>query len=797
MVSLKGATVSKIGLRGVLMAAFIVASGAPLAVFWLWPYARALGGEEAAVRERHVVLARSVAESLARYRAEVAAAFSAAAPLLAQTGSAGPLAPVLSGLHLRQACVHGRADGALLWAAPLAGPADCPPALPPDRVAAMLALATDAQGSVSGIAGEPGGDARFYMAWADDARIVTGALSPDYPRALTASITFGEKGHVVVVDRDGRVISHPRADWTAERRDLSALEPVRRVLAGETGVATFVSPALGVRVIAGFAPVPGTLWGVMAPQPLAEVSGRAGGVAAAALATLGAGLVLSVGIALLLSRHLSRSLGRVSGVAMRMARGENGVRLDPVALRDTVAELALLGRVFNTMARRIDAAHARVTTLARYDGLTGLPNRGAFLAEAGALLARAAETGQSHALFFIDVDRFKAVNDIHGHTVGDALLHRIGQRLQRLAGPEDLVARHSGDEFLLLHAKRREGSCAALGARLLRALNEPEDIGGRRIDISVSIGLSRFPQDARDLNALVVQADQAMYSAKQQGRNQLRAFDAALRRAVEEDVTLRRELQRALAQGALASVFQPVVRAADGALAGFETLARWTSPSLGPIPPERFVRVAEDSGLIIALGRAIRRQAFAFAGRLRRAGVEAPVSVNVSQLELAQRGFVEETEALLREYGLPPAAIVLELTESLFLDHTARELDGLLALRNRGLGLALDDFGKGFSSHGRLRSYPVDRLKIDLDFAGDVVADRQARAVVQSLVSLGRSLSMTVTVEGVETAEQRALAVAWGADQLQGFFHHPPLPESAAFDLAVGAAGAGDVARAG
>jgi EAL domain-containing protein (putative c-di-GMP-specific phosphodiesterase class I) len=266
---------------------------------------------------------------------------------------------------------------------------------------------------------------------------------------------------------------------------------------------------------------------------------------------------------------------------------------------------------------------------------------------------------------------------------------------------------------------------------------------------------------------------------------------------VEEDVALRRELQLALGQGALASAFQPLVRASDGELAGFETLARWTSPSLGPIPPERFVRVAEDSGLIIALGRSVRRQAFAFAARLRRAGIELPVSVNVSQLELAQRGFVDETEALLREHGLPPAAIVLELTESLFLDHTARELDGLLALRNRGLGLALDDFGKGFSSHGRLRTYPVDRLKIDLSFAGDVVADRQARAVVQSLVSLGRSLSMTVTVEGVETAEQRALAVAWGADELQGFYHHAPMPEAAAFELAAGSSDADGLARAG
>ncbi len=782
-------------MRGVLLAAFLAASGLPLAVFWAWPYRAALEAEEAAVRERHLVLAVSVAEGLGRYRSDLLAAFEAHAPALAAGPPSAAVRALLARLHIGHACAHGLPDGALRAAVDLAGAADCPARLDPPALAGLRALAEDGPGRLGIVEAGAQGGMLFRMAWTDGEALVWATFAPAFPRRLVAAVSFGEKGHAVVVDGNGRVIAHPRPDWAADGRDLSALAPVRRVLAGESGVDRFVSPTLGVEVIAGFAPVPGSRWGVLTPQPVAELTAGGRSLAAAGLAILGAGMVLSMLVALALSRHLSRGLRSVTQAALRMARGENRVRLGPRARRGAIAELALLGRAFDIMARRIDAAHARISTLARFDGLTGLSNRGAFFAEAAERLAQ----GGEFALFFIDVDRFKAVNDVHGHIVGDALLARIARRLERVAGPGDLVARHSGDEFLVLRPCREEETCAALGARLLHALNQPEMIGGRRIALAVSIGVARFPRDARDASDLVVHADRAMYEAKRTGRNQVRVYDQELRRRVEEDLALRRALEIALGRGEIRAAFQPVIRACDGALAGFEALARWTSPSLGPVSAERFVRVAEDSGLIIALGRAIRMQAFAFAARLRREGAAVPVSVNVSELELVQRGFVPAFEALLAEHRLPPEAIALELTESLFLDHGERELDGLMALRARGVRLALDDFGKGFSSHGRLRTYPVDRLKIDLDFAGPVATDPQARAVVQSLVALGRRLSMTVTVEGVETAEERALAVAWGADELQGYFHHPPLDPEAALALAAGRTGMGaaPVAQAG
>jgi diguanylate cyclase (GGDEF)-like protein len=392
------------------------------------------------------------------------------------------------------------------------------------------------------------------------------------------------------------------------------------------------------------------------------------------------------------------------------------------------------------------------------------------------------------------VDRFKAVNDCHGHAVGDQLLRALAERLRHTVGPGDLIARQGGDEFLVLHRKISSRACARLGARLLRALNRRVELDGLSIEPSVSIGVSSFPRDGDDAHTLTLRADQAMYQAKRSGRNFLRFFDANLRRRIDDDIVLKRELRAAIDAGAVTAEFQPIMDAHSGALTGFETLARWVSPSLGPIPPERFITIAEENGLIVDLGAHMRAQAFAFAAALRDMGLSRPVAVNVSQLELAQAGFAAGLLEQLGAHRLAPEAIVLEITESLFHIHSARELEGLFALRQKGVRFALDDFGKGFSSHSHLRAYPIDRLKICADFVGDIVTDPQARAVVRSLVQLGRSLNLAVTVEGVETAAQRDLVAVMGADEIQGFWHHAPMTAAAAIALVHEERGRGVVA---
>ncbi|MFN3614773.1 MAG: putative bifunctional diguanylate cyclase/phosphodiesterase, partial [Rubrimonas sp.] len=469
----------------------------------------------------------------------------------------------------------------------------------------------------------------------------------------------------------------------------------------------------------------------------------------------------------------------------RMAAGDEGVRVPDAAIAGAATEIAALGRSFNQMAERIALGRERMAAVARRDGLTGLLNRDGFFSAAQPLLAEAADAGAAYALFFIDVDQFKAINDSFGHAAGDELLREVARRLRKTAGPESLIARQGGDEFLILTPKTRRKVCALMGGRLLAALRKPFHIGDRKLALSVSVGVSSYPRDAQDIDGLVLRADQAMYQAKERGRNALRFFDADIQRQLDEDTTLIRELRAAVEQGAVTARFQPIVSARTGVITGFEALARWRSPTLGAVGAERFIALAEQTGLILPLGLQIREQACQFAAALRRAGTALPVSVNVTQQELAEPNFAQQLLDSLAAYGLPPSAIQLEITESLFQHQGQEQLDALFALKDRGVRFALDDFGKGYSSHSRLRTYPIDRLKIAVDFVGDVMTDPGARAVVRSLIDLGRRLRLHVTVEGVETAAQRDLVATLGADDIQGFWHHPPLAADAALALAV------------
>lgn len=781
---------ARIGLRGALLTAFLFASAAPLIVFWLWPHNAALNNEVSAAREHHLVLARNAAAELERYHHDLVSTFATVAPEIAAGADARVAASLFTALAFGHVCVMNRETGVVTRSF-LAVLNPCPAVAPPERLAMFRAMAAAAPVSVSPVQKLDGGAPRLFIVADQGESLVVGAVSTERFRALATSISFGAKGHAVIVDAMGRLLAHPDYEWALAARDMSDLPIVRRMMRGESGVDQFVSPAFGDAMIAGFATVEGPGWGVMVPEPLSALKAKASVVTASARLVFAAGVALSAVLALMFSAHLSRNLRQLSEAARRMARGEGGVRVAPGVIGGALAEIATLGRTFNVMAQRIEAAHARIVAIASADSLTGLLNRSGFFTAAAPLLAQARGDGAAYALFFIDVDRFKTVNDCHGHAVGDALLRALAARLRRTVGAGDLIARQGGDEFLVLHRKLSARACARLGARLLRALNDPVEIEGVLLEPSVSIGVATFPRDAGDVHALTLRADQALYQAKRSGRNFLRFFDANLRRRIDDDIALKRELRDAIEAGAVGAEFQPIVDARGGALTGFETLARWTSPSLGPIPPERFIAIAEETGLIVALGAHMRAQAFAFAAALRDAGAPRAVAVNVSQLELAQAGFAARVLSDLAAHRLAPEAIVLEITETVFQVHAARELEGLFALRQMGVRFALDDFGKGFSSHSHLRAYPVDRLKICADLLGDIETDAKARAVVRSLVQLGRSLDLAVTVEGVETAAQRDMAAMMGADDIQGFWHHPPMDADAALALATA-----DVARA-
>jgi diguanylate cyclase (GGDEF)-like protein len=416
---------------------------------------------------------------------------------------------------------------------------------------------------------------------------------------------------------------------------------------------------------------------------------------------------------------------------------------------------------------------ARATHLALHDPLSGLPNRSLFAARLDAALNRLEDHPDGIAVLFIDLDRFKDVNDTHGHEAGDNLLRVVARRLTDALRGADLLARFGGDEFAIMQTHVRSAhDCAALAHRILEAMREPFDVGPANVMVGATIGIAIAPENGRDRETLMKLADQALYRAKNEGRNRYAFFqigmDHALlmRQAVDED------LAAAIASDQLCVHYQPQYSPDGRTILGVEALVRWPHPQHGMIPPSTFVPMAEERGLITQLSEWVLRRAC-------RDGRNWPgisVAVNVSPMQFRQVDFVERTSQIVDEEGMDPSRVELELTEGVIVDDADVAEHAMVELRSRGFRFALDDFGTGYSSLIYLRRFAFDKIKIDRSFLEAMEATGESAILVHSVVHLGRALGLTVTAEGVETAEQQRFLQAVGCHQLQGYLLSKPLP---------------------
>lgn len=421
------------------------------------------------------------------------------------------------------------------------------------------------------------------------------------------------------------------------------------------------------------------------------------------------------------------------------------------------------------LALEREEARARIRQLAFYDELTGLPNRNLLLAQAEQALARAEPERKRVAVLFLDLDRFKQVNDTLGHPIGDALLRDVAQRLRRLARATDIVGRLSGDEFVMMMPDFEHGRLTAAAEHILVALAQPFSVGGITLNPSVSIGISVFPENGRDMDTLLRHADMAMYQAKTAGRNRISFFSAEMNRQAQERLALEAK--------ALRLHYQPQVGLKNGSLYGVEALARWRHPTLGDISPVRFVPLAEECGLIGDLGDWALREACSQLAIWRNNGLKVPsVSVNLSATNFHNLNLPRMIAATLAEFGLAPADLMLEITEGVVLDATAGTLRTIAELHRLGVRLSMDDFGTGYSSLGHLRRLIVDELKLDRSFVQGLESDDAARALTSAVIRIGESLSLPVVAEGVENEEQRRFLIEQGCAAGQGFLFSPPLP---------------------
>ena len=419
----------------------------------------------------------------------------------------------------------------------------------------------------------------------------------------------------------------------------------------------------------------------------------------------------------------------------------------------------------------------RMSHLAQHDSLTDLPNRLLLNDRLTRAIASARRNGNRLAVLFVDLDRFKDINDSLGHAIGDKLLQSVAERLVARVRNSDTVSRPGGDEFVVLLSELEHPEDAAVCAKkMLTALTAPHRIAQHDVHVTVSIGVSTYPEDGQDAETLVKSADTAMYQAKENGRNNYEFFRQDMNIRAVERQSVEGSLSRALERHEFVLHYQPKINLEKGAITGAEALIRWLHLDRGLIPPAQFVPIAEDTGLLLPIGQWVLHEACRQARAWLDAGLRpVPVAVNISAVEFRDKGFLEGVRAILKDTRLEPRYLELELTESVLMQHAESTASVLQALKAMGVQLAVDDFGTGYSSLSYLRRFPIDTLKVDRSFVRQITADADDAIIASAVISMGKSLKLRVVAEGVETREQLAFLQDQRCDEGQGYYFSRPV----------------------
>ena len=422
--------------------------------------------------------------------------------------------------------------------------------------------------------------------------------------------------------------------------------------------------------------------------------------------------------------------------------------------------------------------------IAYHDSLTGLPNRLSLSAQLPNAIESARRSGKMLAVFCLDLDRFKHINDSRGHEVGDLLLTAVARRLRQLIREDDMVVRVGGDEFIVVLREADQQHIDETAVRLLEAIAQPFDIGGQSLAITVSIGISQYPRDGADIGALLRHSDTAMYDAKQCGRDNCQSFNPTMDRRLQRRAIVEAQLREALLTGQLDVHYQPIVDLKSQRVVALESLLRWKHPGRGFIAPAHFIGIAEETGLIVPIGEfVLQRVLHDAAGWRSNGGALVPISMNVSATQLRRSNFPKLLSKSTDAYGFEPSLLQIELTESALFERregrsSTRAQDAISSLRELGVHIAIDDFGTGFSSLSHLKRWRVDSLKIDRSFVRDLLNDPSDLAIVGAITAMARHLDVPVTAEGIEGWQQLAKLRELGCHFAQGYLFSRPVPAS-------------------
>ncbi len=476
-----------------------------------------------------------------------------------------------------------------------------------------------------------------------------------------------------------------------------------------------------------------------------------------------------------IARGLARPVREMTAAMVSLAAGDNEVAVPYRDRSDEIGAMATAVEVFRTNARVRRERELQIAHMARHDALTNLPNRNAFqerIEQAMALARR----GETAAVFCIDLDGFKAVNDTLGHFAGDQLLRVVAERLVSCVRETDIVARLGGDEFAIIQTgMERSDDARILADRVLQVVGEPLVVEGQRVKPDMSIGIAVAPLDGAHAEKLMKSADIALYRAKAEGGHSYRFFEAGMEARLQARRQLEADLHDAVQTNAFELYYQPLIDARTSSINGLEALLRWNHPTRGLISPGEFIPIAEELGLIVPLGKWVIHRACADAMTWPE---PLPVAVNVSPIQFGDPDLVRTIVDALHHHGLEPSRLEIEITESVLLLDDSNTTAALHELRSKGIRISMDDFGTGYSSLSYLRSFPFDKIKIDRSFTSGLGVADDAEAIIRAITTLGGSLGMAITAEGVETPGQLAALKAHGCTQLQGYLFSPPKPAS-------------------
>lgn len=782
-------------IRTVLIAAFLIATLVPSVIFGWWSYRHGIEREFAEVNDRHLLLAQNLGKALERYHRDVVGTFDSISASLIAGHRTPNLQALMSSINLICVLIVDGATGQVVAKAEM-DPKKPGLGVPSGLVETAKSLAKPGVTSFSQVLhSEHGGNVMLGVRRYGE-RIAVAIVSTDYFVELGNSIAFGKKGHAAIVDRMGNVLAHPLPSWVAERKNIAKVPAVARMMAGETGIETFYSPALKGDMIAGLTAVPGPGWGVMIPQPVQEIYDKIYENNKAVLMTLATGLAITIGFVLLFVNSLAAPLERL--LRAMKANGEDGrMAVSPAATGLVpLTEVTQFHENYNDMVLRVSEANDKIVAMAYSDGVTDLPNREGLqqLAEDALNFPSPAEAGG--ALVFIDLDDFKLINDMHGHDVGDAFLRDCAAKLQRTIRdlrnncsgresnlPNPVIARIGGDEFAILYPGLVDEDETKQFLDLLKLeLSTPSEELPFITKRNASIGCSRYPEDGRELEELIKFADIAMYHAKRCGKNRAEIYSK--KNGTMTASELRFAVGEAIVNNELVLEYQPKVSASDHKVVATEALVRWDHPTLGRIPPNQWIPAISNSLVIKQLGEWVVSRAMDDHRTWTQAGLDMKVAVNVGSEHFSSPDFTEFLARSARAKGFDANDMEIEITEdALFSTETDAEA---VISRVHGLGykIAIDDFGTGYSNIARLCKLPVDCLKIDRSVISQANNNERVASMMDCIVLMAKKLGCETVAEGIETSEDAGRSRSYGVNTLQGFLFSPSLPVEDLIDWA-------------